>query len=191
MKLKILPPTLRINNRYLVLDIKSESKFDKEELISAIWDACIRFYGECETSNFNLWLMRLYDSIPEYHIKNQTIAINNDINTTNNTDGKIGNKSDNYSSKSNHNIDEKNSNLKEEVDEKIIVKTHNSYFDDSFQRENLGFFHQKAILKCQRNYEDKVRGSLATMSNYRGKKIAINTIGISGTISSAKHKFIN
>ena len=144
MKLKILPPTLRIKNRYLVLDIKSEIEFSKNELVSAIWDACIRFYGECETSSFNLWLMRLYNSPPP--IWEQNLIENNGTES--------------------YNLD-------------IDYKSPNDCF------------YQKAILRCRRNCENKVRSSLATMYVYKGKKIAIATIGISGTVSSSKHKFIN
>jgi ribonuclease P/MRP protein subunit POP5 len=68
MKLKVLPPTLRKNSRYLALDIKSSSPITKDELVSMIWDACIRFQGECMTSNFNLWVMKFYeiDKTEEY-----------------------------------------------------------------------------------------------------------------------------
>ena len=128
MKLKILPPTLRANNRYLTLDIKSEDKLDKDKLVSAIWYASLRLYGEIETSAFNLWLMRFYDL------------------------------SNNNSPKNNNDLD---------------------------------YYHFKAILRCQRGYEDKVRGSLALLANYNNKKIAISTIGISGTIASSIEKFIN
>jgi len=76
MKLKILPPTLRINNHYLTLDIKSETKINKDELVSAIWYASLRAYGEIETSSFNLWVMRFYD------MKN--IISDNNIETQNN-----------------------------------------------------------------------------------------------------------
>lgn len=144
MKLKILPPTLRTKNRYLILDIKSEFEFSKDELILAIWDICIRFSGECETSNFNLWLMRLYNTAPplwEQILTNEDSVVLNDYN--------------------------------------------NKYKPIS------DCFYQKAILRCRRNCEDKVRSSLASLSMYKGKRIAINTIGISGTISSSKHKFIN
>ncbi|WP_067259313.1 Rpp14/Pop5 family protein [Methanobrevibacter cuticularis] len=128
MKLKILPPTLRINNRYLVLDIKSESKITKDELVSAIWDGCIRFSGELETSNFNLWIMRFYD-----------------------------------------------------FTDKIT---------DFSLEYNQDFYYYKAVLRCQRNFEEEVRGSIAAMYNYKGNKIAINTVGKSGTIKSAITKFI-
>ena len=61
MKLKVLPPTLRKNNRYLTLDIKIESPITKDNLVTVIWDACIRFKGESITSNFNLWVMKFYE----------------------------------------------------------------------------------------------------------------------------------
>lgn len=135
MKLKILPPTLRINNHYLTLDIKSESKLDKDELVSAIWYGCLRLYGEIETSSFNLWLMRFYD------ITDTSETFDNNENTQNNHD--------------------------------------------------LPYYHFKAVLRCQIGYEDKVRGSLALLAKYNHKKIAISTIGISGTIASSIEKFIN
>lgn len=72
MKLKVLPPTLRKNNRYLTVDIKISSQIDKDDLVNIIWDACIRFKGECETSNFNLWVMKLYkmdENNDFYHYK--------------------------------------------------------------------------------------------------------------------------
>lgn len=62
MKLKILPPTLRKNNRYLALDIKTDNvSLSKDELVSIIWEGCIHYCGECGTSDFNLWVMRFYD----------------------------------------------------------------------------------------------------------------------------------
>ena len=136
MKLKILPPTLRINNHYLTLDIKSEVKLDKTKLISAIWYGCLRLYGEIETSAFNLWLMRFYD------ITDSSESF------------------DNFNQKPQNNSD-------------------------------LLYYQFKAVLRCQTGYEDKVRGSLALLSQYNHKKIAISTIGISGTIASSIEKFIN
>ena len=62
MALKVLPPTLRKNNRYLTVEIKSMCPFNKDDFVSIVWDACIRFQGENNTSNFNLWVMRFYDS---------------------------------------------------------------------------------------------------------------------------------
>ena len=61
MGLKVLPPTLRKNNRYLVVEITAESPIVKDDLVSIVWDACVRFQGEVNTSNFNLWVMRFYE----------------------------------------------------------------------------------------------------------------------------------
>lgn len=61
MKLKVLPPTLRKNNRYLTVEIKSEVAISKDDLVSIVWDGCIRFHGECMTGNFNLWVMKFFD----------------------------------------------------------------------------------------------------------------------------------
>jgi len=118
MKLKILPPTLRKNNRYLTVDIKSVSDITKDDLVNIIWDACIRFQGECNTSNFNLWVMKFYEM----------------------------EKTDTY-------------------------------------------IHYKAIIRCQREFCDEVRSSIALATKYGGHNISLTTIGLSGTIK-ASQKFI-
>ena len=118
MRLKVLPPTLRKNNRYLTLDIKSAAPISKEDLVNIIWDACIRFQGECMTSNFNLWVMKFYE------IENG---------------------------------------------------------DD--------YIHYKSIVRCQRDFTEHVRASLALAYKYNGNAISITTIGLSGTIK-ASQKFI-
>ena len=61
MKLKVLPPTLRKNNRYLTVEIKITSPITKDDLVTIVWDACVRFQGEANTANFNLWVMRFYE----------------------------------------------------------------------------------------------------------------------------------
>ncbi len=118
MKLKVLPPTLRKNNRYLTLDIKSTFPISKDELVNIIWDVCMRFQGECMTSNFNLWVMKFYEI--------------------------------------------------EKTDE---------------------YIRYKSIVRCQRDFTENVRSSLALTYKYNGKAISITTIGISGTIK-ASQKFI-
>ena len=118
MRLKVLPPTLRKNNRYLTLDIKSSSPITKEDLVNIVWDSCIRFQGECMTSNFNLWVMKFYE----------------------------------------------------------IEKT-----DD--------YIHYKSIVRCQRDFTENVRSSLALAYKYNGNVISITTIALSGTIK-ASQKFI-
>ena len=60
MKLKVLPPTLRKNHHYLILDVKSEVEISKEEMLPCVWDACIRYWGENHSSNFDLWVMKHY-----------------------------------------------------------------------------------------------------------------------------------
>lgn len=118
MKLKVLPKSQRKHNHYLVLDIKSEEELSKNDFTSIVWDACVRFQGENNTSNFNLWTINLI--------------------------------------------------LKDEI---------------SFYNE------YKAILRCQRDFEDEVKSSLALVNNYNRKSIAISCVGISGTIKGCS-KFI-
>ena len=118
MKLKVLPPTLRKNNRYLTLDIKITSPIGKDDVVSIIWDACIRFQGEAMTSNFNLWVMKFYEI--------------------------------------------------EKTDE---------------------YAHYKSIVRCQRDFVENVRSSLALTYRYNGNLVSITTIGLSGTIK-ASQKFI-
>ena len=118
MALKVLPPTLRKNNRYLVVEIKSMLPITKDDSVSIVWDACVRFQGELNTSNFNLWVMRFYDL--------------------------------------------------EKLDE---------------------YYVYKAVIRCQRGYEDEVRSALALVNKYKSNRISLTTIGMSGTIN-ASQKYI-
>lgn len=118
MKLKVLPKSQRKHNHYLVLDIKSEKELSKNDLTSIVWDACVRFQGENNTSNFNLWTIELTEC------------------------------------------------------------------------DKISFFYEyKAILRCQRDFEDEVRSSLALVNNFDRKPISITCVGISGTIKGCS-KFI-
>ena len=123
MKLKVLPPTLRKKHHYLVLDVKSEVEISKEDMLPICWDACIRYWGENQSSNFDLWVMRHY----------------------------LG--------------------------------------DESTQNDEV-IFNYKTVLRCGRSYEDDVRVALSTLTRQNKKRIAVNTIGISGTIKSGIDKFI-
>ena len=118
MKLKVLPPTLRKNNRYLTVEIKITSPFSKDELVTCVWDACIRFQGEANTANFNLWVMKFHEI-----------------------------------------------------------------------ESNDEFYTYKAIVRCQRDFVDDVRSSLALATKFNNSRIAITTVGLSGTISGS-HKYI-
>ena len=123
MKLKVLPPTLRKNYHYLILDVKSEVEISIEDMLSYSWDACIRYWGENHSSNFDLWVMRHY-------LVSETIQNNEPI------------------------------------------------------------FNYKTVLRCGRSYEDDVRVALSTLTRQNKKRIAINTVGVSGTIKSGISKFI-
>ncbi|WP_407410998.1 Rpp14/Pop5 family protein [Methanobrevibacter sp.] len=118
MKLKVLPPTLRKNNRYLTVEIKITSPIVKDDLVSIVWDACVRFQGELNTANYNLWVMKFYEQ---------------------------------------------------------------EHTDD--------YYCYKAIVRCQRGYEDEVRSALALSARFNKDRIAITTVGLSGTIK-ASQKFI-
>ena len=115
MKLKVLPPTLRKNNRYLTVDIKAASPITKDDLVSISWDACLRFQGEINTANFNLWVMKFFE----------------------------------------------------------MEKTED-------------YYHYKSIIRCQRDFVEEVRSSLALANKYNGNRISITTVGLSGTIKSSQ-----
>ena len=115
MKLKVLPPTLRKNNRYLTVDIKAVSPITKDDLVSISWDACLRFKGELNTANFNLWVMKFFE----------------------------------------------------------MEKTED-------------YYHYKSIIRCQRDFVEEVRSSLALANKYNGNRISITTVGLSGTIKSSQ-----
>lgn len=115
MKLKVLPPTLRKNNRYLTVEIKVTSPIVKDDFVNIVWDACVRFQGELSSADFNLWVMKFYET------------------------GK-----------------------------------------------NDEYYTYKAIVRCQRGYVDEVRSSLALANKYNGNRIAIASVGLSGTIRASK-----
>ncbi len=61
MKLKILPPTLRNDKRYLSFEAISELPLNRDDVIFLVWEASLNFYGECETSKFDLWIMKVWN----------------------------------------------------------------------------------------------------------------------------------
>ena len=124
MKLKVLPPTLRKNHHYLILDVKSEVEISIEDMLVYCWDACIRYWGENHSSNFDLWVMR-------------------------------------------------------------------HYLVEESTQNNEAIFNYKTVLRCGRSYENDVRVALSTLTRQNKRKIAINTIGVSGTIKSGISKFID
>ncbi|MDI6723256.1 MAG: Rpp14/Pop5 family protein [Methanobacterium sp.] len=61
MKLKILPPTLRTKKRYIAFEAISPVPLKREDVISMVWESSLNFYGECKTSKFDLWIMRIWN----------------------------------------------------------------------------------------------------------------------------------
>lgn len=118
MRLKVLPPTLRKNNRYLTVEVKITSPITKDDLVTIVWDACVRFQGEGNTANFNLWVMKFYE----------------------------------------------------------------------FERQD-GYYSYKSIIRCQRDFVEDVRSALALANKYNNNRLAVTTIGLSGTIK-ASQKYI-
>jgi ribonuclease P/MRP protein subunit POP5 len=60
MKLKILPPTLREDKRYLSFEAISEIPLNRDDVISLVWETSLNFHGECKTSKFDLWIMKVW-----------------------------------------------------------------------------------------------------------------------------------
>ena len=60
MKLKILPPTLRNDKRFISFEAVSEVPLSKEDVIPLVWEASLNFHGECKTSKFDLWIMKVW-----------------------------------------------------------------------------------------------------------------------------------
>jgi len=48
----------------------------------------------------------------------------------------------------------------------------------------------KGILRCNREAIDSIRSTFPLINNSKGKRVVFHTLGVSGTIKSAKRKFI-
>ena len=70
MKLKILPSSLRHKKRYIAFEGVSESYLNREDVISLLWDNSLNLFGECKTSNFNLWVMKIWNKKTVKNSKN-------------------------------------------------------------------------------------------------------------------------
>ncbi len=62
MKLKILPPTLRNAKRYIAFEAISAVPLGREDVISLVWESSLNFHGECKTSKFDLWIMKVWST---------------------------------------------------------------------------------------------------------------------------------
>jgi len=78
MKLKILPPTLRNDKRYISFEAVSGVPLSREDVISLVWEASLNFHGECKTSKFDLWIMKIWSTQLNYdkHITKGIIQCN-------------------------------------------------------------------------------------------------------------------
>ncbi len=48
----------------------------------------------------------------------------------------------------------------------------------------------KGILRCNREEVDSIRSVLPIINHFKGKRVVFHTLGVSGTIKSARRKFI-
>ncbi len=55
---KILPSTLRSQNRYIVSEVISENKITYNDLVSAIWNSMLSFLGELGSSEAKIWIVQ-------------------------------------------------------------------------------------------------------------------------------------
>jgi ribonuclease P/MRP protein subunit POP5 len=55
--MKPLPPTLRGKKRYIAFKIFINGRISKKEVIDAILDEGLRFFGELKMSDFGLWVV--------------------------------------------------------------------------------------------------------------------------------------
>lgn len=72
-KLKILPPTIRDKKRYITFEVTSTVRLERDDIISMILDGSLYLNGACGTSNFELWIVKLWDcrteNIKEFRMK--------------------------------------------------------------------------------------------------------------------------
>jgi ribonuclease P/MRP protein subunit POP5 len=55
---KKLPPSLRMQKRYIVFEVISESPIEYGNLITAIWESCLNFLGEILLSKAEIWIIQ-------------------------------------------------------------------------------------------------------------------------------------
>jgi len=118
LKLKILPPHLRNKKRYLAFEVLSDDSLNREEVISMIWGAAANLHGSCRVSQFDLWVVMVW------------------------------------------------------------------------QCGLTGQNAVKGILRCNRDSVDSIRSIFPLINHFKGIKVVFHTLGVSGTIKSAKRKFI-
>lgn len=60
-KLKILPPTLRDKKRYVAFEVISQSRLNREEVISMVLDGSLYLHGACGTAKSDIWVVKLFE----------------------------------------------------------------------------------------------------------------------------------
>lgn len=60
MKLRILPPTLRVKKRYIAFEVVSQVPLTRDDLINLIWDGSQDLYGACGTGKFDIWVVKVW-----------------------------------------------------------------------------------------------------------------------------------
>lgn len=76
-KLKILPPTIRDKKRYITFEVTSTVRLERDDIIAMILDRSLYLNGACGTSNFELWIVKLWqcrtknepENIKEFRMK--------------------------------------------------------------------------------------------------------------------------
>ena len=54
---KILKPTLRERNRYLLVEATAEKPLDRKAVVDAVWGNLLRLHGEINAAKTSLWVM--------------------------------------------------------------------------------------------------------------------------------------
>lgn len=67
MKLKILPPTLRVKKRYIAFEVMSQLPLTREDVIALIWEGSQDLYGACGTGRFDLWIVKVWNCNSNNH----------------------------------------------------------------------------------------------------------------------------
>ncbi len=66
----------RVKRRYLLLQLDSDGLISGKELVSAVWEAVTRIYGEYGASQTNL-------SLIDYNLQNKTAILRTNLSTLN------------------------------------------------------------------------------------------------------------
>jgi len=56
---KLLKPTLRERNRYLLFEAITDGPIDRKGVVDAVWGSLIRLHGELNAAKTSLWIMDL------------------------------------------------------------------------------------------------------------------------------------